>query len=139
VYLGGRLAGTTGGDGAPAKRFEVPAGTYDLTIVAADTGVRYRTYKRKISIATGKTIELGLIRLVPIREVVLNIAGPGVVISVNGTDYQQIPGQIMRFEIPENGLRIKAVAANGKKWEKVIAQGSNDLNTEPISVAFSLE
>jgi serine/threonine protein kinase len=130
IYLGRTLLGRTNKDGTVSV-FNAKPGAYELTIPSiVSDGVKYEGYNRKIFLESGKNWNAGIISLNPMRKLTIAIAGPNVVVKVNGDPYV-LSDKPLVLNLPEGPVEIEAKAANGKTLRRnLVLKGENfNLNT----------
>ena len=133
VYVNGRLLGYSGRDGE-SKSFDLKAGRVQVRIPAQEVaGTRYERFERTTFADASKSLNLGVIRLTPIRTLIVNITGPGVIVRVNENPYA-LTGKALVLQLPEGRVDIDARAQNGKSLRRSI-----DLRGDNFTINSSLE
>jgi hypothetical protein len=126
IRVNGKIIGTSASNGA-FKYFDVKPGPHTIAVSPTELGgVRYAGYERRIYVEQAKVTSIGLIRLLPLRTLTLNIAGQGVTVRVNEESYA-LGGKPLTLNIPEGKIEIRARAANGKIFEKIVPLKGDNL------------
>jgi hypothetical protein len=117
VLLNGKSIGATSSTGSMAP-FDVKPGQHKVAVSPLEIGgVKYAGMERKVYVEAGKTAQLGIIKLTPVRNITINIAGPGVTVRINGDPYS-ISGKPLTLSLPEGKVEIRAKSSNGKTLER---------------------
>jgi hypothetical protein len=110
--------------------FEMPPGKSLITIrpfVLA--GTKYQGFERQIFATAGEELDLGLVRLTPMRSLRLRIKGPGVIAKVNGDPYSVRNGELS-LELPEGNIDLEISASNGKTLRRSLKLQNDDVTME---------
>jgi serine/threonine protein kinase len=133
VYLGRDFVGKTSQDGSVSS-LKVNPGPNVLRIPSIKIGgTQYEGITRKVFIDPSRPLQLGAVSLNAIRTLSVYVAGPGVIVRINGDPYA-IKDKPIVLNIPEGNVDIDARASNGKQLRKTI-----ELKGENISLNTSLE
>jgi serine/threonine protein kinase len=132
VRVDDRVVGESAMGGS--KTFEVQPGSHVIRISGIEiAGTKYVDYEKNIFFDAGKMVDLGLIKLQPIRTLTIKISGPQVLVRVNGDPYA-LTNQPLVLSLPEGRIEVEAKAQNGRTLKRNI-----DLRGDNYTLSSSLD
>ena len=116
------------------RTFEIKPGPHIITLKKFEyLGVKYGEISKKIFVEPGKTVNIGVLKMLPIRTLSVFIGGPGVIARINGDPYP-MTGKAVVLNLPEGKVDVEARATNGRTLRRII-----DLKGDNFSLNTSLE
>jgi serine/threonine protein kinase len=113
-----------------ASVYELPPGRSVLSIrPTVIGGTKYQGFEKPIFVAAGEALDLGLIRLHPIRTFKLRIQGPGILAKINGDPYALRNGAL-DLELPEGSIDLHVTSTSGKSLQRTIQLRGDDVTLE---------
>ncbi len=116
------------------RTFDIKPGPHIVTLKRFEyLGVKYGEISKKIFVEPGRTLNIGLLKMLPIRTLSVFIGGPGVIARINGDPYP-MTGKAVVLNLPEGKVDVEARATNGRTLRRII-----DLKGDNFSLNTSLE